>query len=113
MSMLNFVDPVNVTQSLVKHPAFIEATEDLRNNLELLCQRLKKSLPFSSFRNQVRLVNDKPFYIHQLIFQAYMMWDVGYHHSLQSWLHSSFVVQPEQCGQHGQWGDPPAGEGGS
>ena len=50
------LDPVYVTQSLEKHPAFIEATEDLRNNLELLCQRLKNSVPFSSFRSQVRLM---------------------------------------------------------
>ena len=53
------LDPEYVTPNLEKHPAFIEATEDLSNNLDLLCERLKNSVPFSSFRSQVRSYLDE------------------------------------------------------
>merc|ERR1719483_669919 len=52
------LDPEYVTPNLEKHPAFIEATEDLRNNLDLLCERLKNSVPFSSFRSQGHMLWD-------------------------------------------------------
>ena len=47
------LDPVYVTKKLEKEPAFQEATEDLKLNLEDLCHRLKNSVPFSNFRSQV------------------------------------------------------------
>ena len=50
------LDPVYVTRKLENEPAFQEATEDLKLNLEDLCKRLKNSVPFSNFRSQVSIV---------------------------------------------------------
>ena len=47
------LDPEYVTENIERHPAFTEATKDLRDNLEILCERLKNSVPFSNFRSQV------------------------------------------------------------
>jgi len=52
------LDPEYVTGNIERHPAFTAATEDLRNNLDLLCQRLKNSVPFSSFRSQGHMLWD-------------------------------------------------------
>ena len=103
------LDPEYVTKKLEKEPAFQEATEDLRDNLDVLCERLKNSVPFSNFRSQV-----SQSYLLCSVFMFYFAgpYVMGHYHSLQCWVHSSLAVQPEQRGQHGQWGDPPAGEGG-
>ena len=50
------LDPVYVTKKLENQPAFQEATEDLKLNLEDLCKRLKNSVPFSNFRSQVSII---------------------------------------------------------
>ena len=47
------LDPEYVTKKLEKEQAFQDATEELRDNLEILCERLKNSVPFSNFRSQV------------------------------------------------------------
>jgi len=52
------LDPEYVTENIERHPAFKAATEDLRNNLDLLCERLKNSVPFSSFRSQGHMLWD-------------------------------------------------------
>ena len=52
------LDPKYVTKSIEKEPAFIAATESLRDNLDQLCERLKNSVPFSSFRSQGHMLWD-------------------------------------------------------
>ena len=52
------LDPKYVTKSIEKEPAFIAATEALRDNLDQLCDRLKNSVPFSSFRSQGHMLWD-------------------------------------------------------
>ena len=62
------LDPEYVTKKLETEPAFQEATEDLRDNLDILCQRLKNSVPFSNFRSQVSMI----FYYLLLLFKLYI-----------------------------------------
>jgi len=52
------LDPEYVTKKLEKEQAFQDATEELRDNLEILCERLKNSVPFSNFRSQGHMLWD-------------------------------------------------------
>ena len=52
------LDPDYVTEGLKKTPAFEAATKKLEDELKHLCQRLKNSVPFSSFRSQGHMLWD-------------------------------------------------------
>ena len=49
------LDPEYVTKKLENEKVFQDATNFLKVNLEVLCERLKNSVPFSNFRSQVFL----------------------------------------------------------